>query len=1340
VIISKNQSKSKKTTKPFFIVGLGASAGGLEAVSELLKTLPTNTGMAFVYLQHLDPKGKSALSEILSRQTSISVRKITHNLHVKPNHIYVIPPNHHLLIKNGVLKLKKYSRQKIHFLDSFFESLAQDQGNSSIGVILSGSGIDGTRGLESIKAEGGITFAQKTAIFDSMPHNAIEAGCVDFVLSPTQIAKELANIAKVSFSENGKAKTYHEPFNVSKDELEKILTLLHNHNGVDFSLYKPSTIERRISRRMMLNKKAKINDYVAFLQSNVKELEALYTDILINVTTFFRNNEAFEALKKEIVPQLLDSQGNDPIRIWIAGCSSGQEAYSIGMIFLETMEKRGKSRSLQIFATDLNETLLNKARSGFYPQAAIEDVSPDRLKRFFVIEEGGYRINKKLRDMCVFAKQNFTDDPPFSHLDLIACRNVLIYLDSSLQKKVMPIFHYALKPRGFLFLGASESVSTFTGLFDCLDKKHKLFIKKLVPSPVFQMRFMSKPSGKKQTIVPNLSPELNAQREADRIAISRYAPPAVLIDEHFQILQFRGDTSAYLQPPIGTANLNLLKMARENLIQPLRVLINKVQKEKKTVRKEDIHWKSNGRPHRLNIEAVPLKHLKEPAYLIIFEESLGLREVKTPIMEVSGSKGGQKRIDELEQELNEARDFAQVQQEEHEAVQEELKASNEEIQSTNEELQSINEELETSKEELESTNEELTTVNEELANRNTELNRLNSDLVNLQNNMVAGVLLLGKDLTIRNFSPIVEKIFNLLPADIGRPLGRFRHTLNYPNLEQLITEVIDTASVREREVQDKDGHWYFLRISPYTTIDNRMDGAVIMLVDIDNHKRNEQTIKELEAIRESDKRFRSMADQAPVLIWMSDTSKACTWFNKSWLDFVGRPLEKEIGNRWVENIHQEDLQRCLKTYVASFDTRQPFKIEFRLRRYDDQYRWVINNGVPMYEGEEFIGYIGTCTDITERIEVEQYRVRLSSIVESSDDAIISKDLNGIITSWNKAAQRIFGYEAEEVLGKSIMILIPNNRQNEEPEIQDRIRRGEYVDHYETIRQTKDGRLINISLTVSPIKDSKGTIIGASKIARDVTDKTRSDVALIENEARLRKLAQELVNSNRELEQFAYIASHDLKEPLHVVSSFTHLLEKKLDSKLDSGEKEYINFIKQGIHQAQLLIKDLLEYSRMGQERSMAPLNLNTVLVDVLGNLKVIIHTSNAMVNYEPLPNVTANYLAMFQLFQNLISNAIKYKSDKIPEITISCKQEKDNYLFCIKDNGIGIDLQYKTKIFEMFQRLHSKSEYSGTGIGLAICKRVVENHGGRIWVDSKPGDGSSFYFTIPNDSLNPPKS
>jgi len=878
----------------FPIVGVGASAGGLEAFTNLLAALPPDTGMGFVLVQHLDPDHESALTQILSRATSLPVREITNDEVVQANHVYVIPPDTNLSIAGGVLKIRARERSRVphRSIDAFFESLAQDQRERSVGVVLSGTANDGTIGLEAIKAEGGITFAQNdSAKHDSMPRSAIAAGCVDFVLSPADIARELTRIARhpyvagqplIGAEDGGTLATGQDDSAASRasNGYRRILSLLRTHSGVDFSLYKPTTMERRIARRLLLSKQATLGDYAGFLRGNAEEIDALYSDVLISVTSFFRNPETFDFLERKILPDLLRQRGDDPLRFWVVGCSTGQEAYSIAMTFVEAAEKAARMRKLQVFATDVNDALLEKARRGLYAKSLVADITPQRLRRFFVEREGGYRVSKTLRDMVIFARQNLIADPPFSRMDLVSCRNLLIYLEASGQKKAMPSFHYALKPGGYLLLGASESVGGFTHLFDPMDRKHKIYAKKPasflalhLPEEDRDEAAVSRPRAAMQRAGGQQPPEgprgeLNAQREADRITVSQFAPPGVLVNAELQVLQFRGATGPFLEPPTGKPSFDVLKMARGGLMLPLRSAIDQARKQNKTARKENVGVKRSGKTRRVNLEVIPLKNLRERCFLILFEEAQRTSSGRDPPdfepARADHAPGGEKsnRIAELETEVSETREYLESMQEQLETANEEFQAANEEVQSANEELQSSNEELETSKEELESTNEELTTVNEEMSNRNVELNRLNDDLGNLQTAGKVAIVLLGRDLSIRRFDPQAEKQFDLLAADLGRPIGHIRHELvlgdaTQPplDLEGLSAEVVSIGREQEREVRDKGGHWYSLRVRPYLTLDNKVNGAVIVLVDIDTLKRSEQ------ALRESHAQLRSHSEE-----------------------------------------------------------------------------------------------------------------------------------------------------------------------------------------------------------------------------------------------------------------------------------------------------------------------------------------------------------------------------------------------------------------------------------------------------------------------------------------------
>src|SRR5438094_2443573 len=841
----------------FPIVGVGASAGGLEAFTQLLKALGPGSGMAYVLVQHLDPSHESALTELLARATEMPVRQVTDATPVEPNHVYVIPPNVDMIIAQGILRLTARTETRGHHMpiDRFLRSLAEDQGSNAIGVILSGTASDGTLGLAAIKAEGGITFAQdeQSAKFDGMPQNAIAAGCVDFVLPPDAIGRELARIRAHPYLALSSSSKTAELVPGGDPQLKNILHLLQTANEVDFSDYKLATVKRRILRRMALHQIRKLKAYVEFLRHHPAEVEALHEDLLIKVTSFSRDPAAFEAQKTDIFPSILKHRPlEEPIRVWVPGCSTGEETYSQAIALLEFLGPRSADTPIQLFGTDLSQASIEKARAGVYPESIAADVSPERLRRFFAKVEDGYRISKTIRDRCVFARQNLLQDPPFSRIDVISCRNVLIYLGPVLQKRIMPIFHYALKPRGFLMLGEAEGItSTASDLFELMDRKHKIYCRKPTPSGLHfdfaasQQRIQegnltSRKEARQREGSVHL---LDLRKETDRILLTKYAPIAVVINDDMEVVESRGHVGLYLELAPGRASFSVLKMAREGLLFDLQAAINKAKTEKEgvPVRKENVPVERDGELKDVNLEVTRFKVAsnRERNFLIVFEDSrpAGRAEsAATMAGEAILSEGGkEKRSDRqsshLKQELVATKRYLHSLVEDKEASNEELQAANEEILSSNEELQSTNEELQTAKEELESTNEELHTVNEELHNRNFELTQANNDFVNLLSSVNIAMLMLGGDLRIRRVTPQAEKLLGLIPTDVGRVITSIRPNIDVPDLEQMIAEVIKTVTVQEREVRDREGHWYSLRILPYKT-ESMTEGAVLTLVDI----------------------------------------------------------------------------------------------------------------------------------------------------------------------------------------------------------------------------------------------------------------------------------------------------------------------------------------------------------------------------------------------------------------------------------------------------------------------------------------------------------------------------
>lgn len=925
----------------FPVVGIGASAGGLEAVTLLLKDLPRDTGMAFVLVQHLDPLHESALTTLLSRATPMLVRETLDGMTVEPNHVYVIPPNKTMSIEKRVLHLVPRNKGgEIHApVDHFFRSLAADRGVQAIGIVLSGTGTDGTLGLEEIKAAGGITFVQNeaTAKYGGMPSSAGASGCADYILPPREIAGELMRIGRHPHLIPARAVETPGVLPVDGEEFKLICTLLRNHSGVDFSHYKPATLRRRISRRMVLQKLETLTEYAAYLRNNPVEVEALFQDILICVTGFFRDAKVFDVLKKKMFPKILKNRQPDaPIRLWSAGCSTGEEAYSLVIALVEFLEKEGVRCPIQLFGTDINEAVLNRARTGIYPERIKDDVSPERLRRFFTKADDGYRINKSIRDYCMFARQNVIEDPPFSHVDLITCRNVLIYFDAALQKKVMPVFHYALKPNGFLVLGTAESVGGFAELFAIADAKFRIYEKKFahtrhvgVPAR-FTASMERKPGDQPAIPRSRVEPMLgDIRKQADAIVLSQFAPTGVVINAGMEILQFRGRTGPYLENAPGEASLNLLKMARQGLAVELRPLIAKAAKQKRSTGKEGIQIRHEGRLLSVNVKVIPLlmPDFTEPFYLVIFEEKASnVLPVSLKNQPVRAS-AVQRDLEQVREELASTKLSLQHIIEEQDASNEELRAANEEILSSNEELQSTNEEMETATEELQSTNEELVTLNDELQSRNTELQELSDDLVNLFGSVDIPIIMLSDDLRIRRFTPRAVKVLNLIAGDIGRPISDFKLKLNLPNLQELITEVLESLTVKEQEVQDMEGHWYALRIRPYKTADNRINGVVITLQDIDAVK---HTLEEMEGARSFAEAIVATVRE-PLLILDGDLRVKTA--NQSFYTCFGARREEtegrfihELGGGWAG----AGLRELLEKILPKKSTFQDFRVEFSL--------------------------------------------------------------------------------------------------------------------------------------------------------------------------------------------------------------------------------------------------------------------------------------------------------------------------------------------------------------------------------------------------------------------------
>ena len=848
---SPKQTRSPKTAD-FPIVGIGASAGGLEALEQFLSGVPEDSSMAFVIIQHLDPTHQGIMAELLQRGTRMKVSQVKDRSKVQPNCVYVIPPNKDMSLLRGTLHLlPPVAPRGLRLpIDFFFRSLAAEKREHGAGVILSGMGTDGTLGLRDIKEAAGVVLVQDpaTAKFDGMPRSAIEAGLADFVAPAQELAAKLA----VYFQHTPLlAKTAPAPEGKSQGGLEKVIILLRDQTGHDFSHYKKSTLYRRVERRMGIHQIGKMSHYVRFLQENPQELELLFKELLIGVTSFFRDPETWEVLKNEALPTFLAGRpAGSPLRAWTPGCSTGEEAYSLAMVFREAVDKaKAKKRhTLQIFATDLDRDAVHKARLGAFPANIAADVSAQRLRRFFVKDDDEYLVGKDIRDMVTFAPQNVIMDPPFTKLDILVCRNLLIYLEPAVQKKLLPLFHYSLNPDGVLFLGSAETIGGFSDLFAPIDAKRRLYRRKELETPTapvdFPASFVPSRMGS-QSACGEAKSLPNLQSLAERLLLDRFTPPGVLVDQDGNVLFISGHTGKYLEPAAGKANLNVFAMAREGLRYELSQAFRQAARQKEPVTLAGLKVKTEGGEQIVDLTVLPLEYPEAARgmLMMIFTDQptppKGQAEGKSSRASASSS-----RLAEVEHERRQAIEEIQVMREEMQTSQEELRSTNEELQSTNEELQSTNEELTTSKEEMQSLNEELQTVNAELQAKVDELSRANNDMKNLLNSTDIATVFLDQDLNLRRFTTQATQFFKLISGDVGRPITDLASDLVYPELAQDVSRVLDTLLYVERQVVTRDGRWFQARIMPYRTIDNVIDGVVMTFSDITTAKKLEAKLRQ----------------------------------------------------------------------------------------------------------------------------------------------------------------------------------------------------------------------------------------------------------------------------------------------------------------------------------------------------------------------------------------------------------------------------------------------------------------------------------------------------------------
>ena len=1319
----KSESSIAKTEPT--VIGVGASAGGLAALKTFLAHVPDDSGFAIVVVVHLSPDHESHLAELLQPNLRLPVQQVSDTVPLEPNHVYVIPPNANLNAIDTHLRLSELEERRRDRapIDHFFRTLANTHDGHSIAVILTGTGSDGTLGIKDIKAGGGLVIVQdpNEAEYDGMPQSAISTGMADLILRVAEIPAAILRFAATE----PKVSNGDQP-ELPQDEralLQNILAQLRTRTDRDFSRYKPSTILRRIARRMQLNHVEDLRTYAETVRDRAEEANSLVDDLLITVTHFFRDPEVFEKLEKDFVPQIFTRKTqHDSVRIWSVGCATGEEAYSLAMILAEAAGKVEAPAQIQIFASDLHTGSLTRARDGVYPADIETDVGSERLARFFVKENGGYRIRKEIRDLVVFSAHNILSDPPFSRMDLISCRNLLIYLEREVQNDVIEIFHYALTADGLLLLGTAESIEA-SDLFRAADKKLCLFIKRNSPVreprlPVFPLtrnRLLTeaKPGGQQQGGA--------GAGELHQRLVEQYAPPSILVGPDNKLVHLSQHAGRYMTLPGGEPTANVLKLVREELQVDLMASLHEAREKGRTVDTRPIPVRFNGHPCPVVMHVRPaLEPEQEGYFLIIFEERESHDGMLAPA-ESEGTGPLAEQIIDLRAQLADSRRHTQTVIEEYESSREQMSASSEEMQSTNEELRSTLEELETSKEELQSINEELQTVNQQNRHKVEELAQLSGDLQNLLSATDIATLFLDRNLRIQRFTPKLGEIFNVRPSDRGRPIGDLTHRLGYPELKKDAEAVLSRLVPLERELRDEAGRWYLTRVLPYRSTEDRIDGVVITFIDIDARKKAEETVTA------GADRLRRMVSVDVVGVLIFDESGTLLEGNETFQKMSGYS-EDEISTgtmSWRSLTPPEYVAASERQMKILAETGRVGPYEKEYTRKDGSRWWMIFAGASLGDGTT----IEYCIDVSDRKraerEVLESKYFAESIIETLHEPLLVLKPDYEVLSANPAFFSHFKVDPSATVGSKIYDL--GNRQWNIPALrtllEDVLPSNNHFDDFEMEHTFEQIGTRTMLVNARRLDHVQLILLGI----RDITERKR-----LENAAQTAN--HELQRANVDLQHFAYAVSHDMQESLRMVTSYTQLLARDYAKHLDGDAREYIDYAVLGASRMESMLTGLRDYWSVSEKTidTLDAIDCNQVLDQVIESMTLTLKESGATVTRDDLPTIAGEQQPLKLLFQNLISNAVKYRHrERPPRVHVSAQRQDAAWLFSLTDNGIGIESKDFESIFVPFKRLNRGTQ-SGTGLGLAICRRIVERYRGRILIDSINGQGSTFRFTVPD--------
>jgi two-component system, chemotaxis family, CheB/CheR fusion protein len=1314
--------------REFLVVGIGASAGGVQALQEFFANVPADSGMAYVVILHLSPDHDSRLAQVLQQTAAIPVTQVKGEVAVVPDHVYVVPPNNHLTITKGIIAVNTNikTEERRAPVDIFFRSLATAYGPRAICVVLSGTGANGSMGLKRVKEMGGIALVQnpREAEFNEMPRNSIATELVDEILSVAEIPDKIIEYKK-------RMGTITIPVEAEKREeseqqaLREIFTHLRVSTGHDFSNYKRATILRRIERRINVRDLPTLPAYAAFLHEHPEEIKALLKDLLISVTNFFRDKEAFDAIKEHVLPKILENKKQeDNVRIWIAGCATGEEVYSIAMLCAELTFGVLDAPKILLFATDIDDAAIAVAREGYYSLNDAADVSPERLRRFFVKEGDRFRVRKEIREMILFANHNFLKDPPFSHIDLVCCRNVLIYLNPVAQERAMETFHFALDIGRFLFLGSSESADGSTDLYSIFDREHHIYQSRQVamrtypvPESVPKFRFAEPTESSIHADLEKRIPETYSFGDLHQRLLEQYAPPSVIVNEDYDIMHLTDRAGRYLNVVGGRPTKSLLKLVKPELRLELRSALYQALQQKKTVEARGLAVTIDGKAETVNIHVKPALGDNDVAkgyLLVIFEQSED--QPRDEIILPSDDPVAR----HLEEELNRTKEQLRISIEQHEYKAEDLKASNEELQAMNEELRSAAEELETNKEELQSINEELRTVNQELKVKIEEISVSNNNLSNLINSADIATLFLDRSLRVAFFTSSASEIFNLIPTDYGRPLSDITSKLLYTGLSHDAETVLGKLQSVEKEVETIDGRAYIMRVLPYRTAEDRIGGVVITFFDISKLKAAE------ESLRQSEEYLRLLIESAKdYAIFTIDTDRRVNMWNTGAEAMMGFTESEIIGQSGDVIFVPEDRENGdpEKEVEKARTTGRAENERWHLRK-DGSRFYGSGYVMPLKDKSgSLLGFVKIMRDMTQskmteealRLSEERYRIALSSAEMGAWDW----DLQADRMVWNDQTYTLLGInpDGEPKAGDYFLRFVHNEDvETVGAEIKAAVEE-KGVFHHEfriVVPATGEIRWLNgYGRTVARDGENASRMVG---VIYDITH---------------RKILEQ------QKDEFIGIASHELRTPVTSIKAYSEILHETFEEAKDKSSLDLVSKLDVQVDRLMNLIRALLDTTSIAENQlkiQKEELDLNELIKDRAESLQRLSAKHKLVVLPGILKPVQADKERIGQVLTNLISNAIKY-SPNGGDVVISSVEVQNGVQVSVRDSGIGIPEDLQNRVFDRFFRVSNPRIHSfpGMGLGLYITAGIVHRHGGTISATSKPGEGSVFYFTLPYD-------